>query len=47
MDIIVNYGMLFVLIVVVVGFFMVYGIGVNDVVNVMGIFVGLKVFIIK
>lgn len=42
-----SYGLIFILFVVGVGFVMVWGIGVNDVVNVMGMFVGLKVLIIK
>lgn len=47
MEIFVNYGIVLIIVVVVFGFLMVIGIGVNDVVNVMGILVGLKVFIVK
>lgn len=35
------------IVIVVLGFLMVFGIGVNDVLNVMGIFVGLGIIIIK
>lgn len=42
-----SYGLIFIIFVVGVGFVMVWGIGVNDVVNVMGMLVGFKVLIIK
>lgn len=47
MDIIANYGSLLVIMAAVVGFFMAWGIGANDVANAMGTSVGSKALTIK
>lgn len=47
MDIISNYGMLLIMLAAVVGFFMAWGIGANDVANAMGTSVGSKALTIK
>jgi PiT family inorganic phosphate transporter len=47
MDIISNYGMLLIMTAAVVGFFMAWGIGANDVANAMGTSVGSKALTIK
>ncbi len=47
MDIIASYGTVLVLVAAVVGFFMAYGIGANDVANAMGTSVGSKALTIK
>ncbi len=47
MDIITSYGMLLVLMAAVVGFFMAWGIGANDVANAMGTSVGSKAITLK
>ncbi|MFC3033545.1 inorganic phosphate transporter [Pseudoalteromonas fenneropenaei] len=47
MDIIASYGSVLVIIAAVVGFFMAYGIGANDVANAMGTSVGSKALTIK
>jgi PiT family inorganic phosphate transporter len=47
MDIITNHGMLLVLMAAVVGFFMAWGIGANDVANAMGTSVGSKAITLK
>ncbi len=47
MDIITTYGSMFVMIAAVVGFFMAWGIGANDVANAMGTSVGSKALTIK
>ena len=47
MDFIASYGTVLVLIAAVVGFFMAYGIGANDVANAMGTSVGSKALTLK
>ena len=47
MDILSNYGMLLIMLAAVVGFFMAWGIGANDVANAMGTSVGSKALTIK
>ena len=47
MDIITSYGLLLVLMAAVVGFFMAWGIGANDVANAMGTSVGSKAITLK
>ena len=47
MDIISNYGMLLIMTAAIVGFFMAWGIGANDVANAMGTSVGSKALTIK
>ena len=47
MDILSNYGMLLIMTAAIVGFFMAWGIGANDVANAMGTSVGSKALTIK
>ncbi len=47
MDILTSYGMILIVVAAVVGFFMAYGIGANDVANAMGTSVGSKALTIK
>ena len=47
MDIITSYGFLLVVMAAVVGFFMAWGIGANDVANAMGTSVGSKAITLK
>lgn len=47
MEIIANYGHIFIILAAVVGFFMAFGVGANDVANAMGTSVGAKALTIK